>query len=99
MFGAARLMQAKARDHAESHTCGVAKKFPVNPAHPERNCWGCDMYCAADAMACGNGSERTQHPVETWGEDWMEWGGPQAAEAQPAAAIKVIPIVALDPKG
>lgn len=92
-------MQTKTRVRCESHTRGVAKKFPVNPAHPERNCWGCDMYCPSDAMACGNGSERTQHPVETWGEDWMEWSGPRAADPQPAAAIKVIPIVPLDPKG
>ncbi|WP_261311974.1 DUF3079 domain-containing protein [Stenotrophomonas sp. DR822] len=27
-------------------------------------------YCAADALACGNGSGRTQHPIETQGEDW-----------------------------
>lgn len=25
-------------------------------------------------MACGNGSDRTQHPVELFGEDWQEWG-------------------------
>jgi hypothetical protein len=24
-------------------------------------------------MACGNGTERTQHPVELLGEDWLEW--------------------------
>ena len=42
----------------------MAKKFPVNPKHPERNCWGCDKYCSAKSMMCGNGSERTQHPVE-----------------------------------
>lgn len=52
----------------------MAKKFPVNPAHPERTCWGCDRYCAADAMICGNGTERTQHPVETFGEGWEGWG-------------------------
>lgn len=52
----------------------MAKKFPVNPTHPERNCWGCDHYCSAKSMMCGNGSERTQHPVELFGEDWLEWG-------------------------
>lgn len=30
-------------------------------------------------MLCGNGSERTQHPVELFGEGWREWGEPQAA--------------------
>ncbi|HJV61602.1 MAG TPA: DUF3079 domain-containing protein [Albitalea sp.] len=52
----------------------MTKKFPVNPKHPERTCWGCDKYCPATSLMCGNGSERTQHPVETFGEDWLEWG-------------------------
>ncbi|MGE8279668.1 MAG: DUF3079 domain-containing protein [Stenotrophomonas sp.] len=53
----------------------VAKPFPLNPKHPERICWGCDRYCATDALACGNGSDRTQHPVEYQGEDWyLAWG-------------------------
>ena len=48
----------------------MAKKFPVNPSHPERICWGCDLYCPAKALACGNGAERTMHPAELFGEDW-----------------------------
>lgn len=48
----------------------MAKKFPHNPSHPERICWGCDLYCPAKALACGNGAERTMHPVELFGEDW-----------------------------
>lgn len=52
----------------------MSKKFPIHPAHPERTCWGCDLYCPANSMACGNGSDRTQHPVELFGEDWQEWG-------------------------
>jgi hypothetical protein len=55
----------------------MAKKFPINPAHPERTCWGCDVYCASQAMACGNGADRTQHPVELFGEDWDSWDGTQ----------------------
>jgi hypothetical protein len=54
----------------------MAKRFPSNPAHPERNCWGCDKYCAVDALACGNGSERTQHPAELFGADWETWEPP-----------------------
>jgi len=50
------------------------KKFPINPANPHRTCWGCDQYCAADAMRCGNGSERVQHPFELFGEGWQDWG-------------------------
>ena len=52
----------------------IRRKFPIHPAHPERNCWGCDRYCASNAMLCGNGSERTQHPLELFGEDWLETG-------------------------
>lgn len=52
----------------------MARKFPLRPAHPERTCWGCDRYCAANAMICGNGSERTQHPMELFGDDWAQEG-------------------------
>lgn len=52
----------------------MAKKFPIKPAHPERVCWGCDKFCAADAMQCGNGSVATPHPSELFGDDWMSWG-------------------------
>lgn len=52
----------------------MARKFPLNPPHPERTCWGCDRYCPRDDMACGNGSERTQHPVELFGEGWESGG-------------------------
>jgi hypothetical protein len=51
----------------------MAKKLPTHPKHPERICWGCDNYCAADSLSCGNGSERTLHPVELFGDDWLEW--------------------------
>ena len=49
------------------------EKIPINPKHPERICWGCDKYCSADDLRCGNGTIRTQHPVELFGEDWAEW--------------------------
>jgi hypothetical protein len=48
-------------------------KISLNPKHPERVCWGCDKYCSADDLRCGNGTIRTQHPIELFGEDWMEW--------------------------
>jgi len=56
-----------------------AKKFPLRPTHPERVCWGCDKYCPADSLICGNGSGRTEHPIEVLGEDWYcywegDWG-------------------------
>lgn len=54
-----------------------AKKFPLHPKHPERICWGCDKYCPADSLICGNGSDRTEHPMEALGVDWYleeNWG-------------------------
>ncbi len=66
----------------------MAKKFPLHPKHPERICWGCDKYCAVDAMYCGNGSERTAHPVEWFGEDWMDW---KREEADPVLPAKPLP--------
>jgi hypothetical protein len=62
----------------------VAKKFPVTPKNPQRICWGCDRYCPADSLACGNGSERTQHPAELFGEDWQDFGLDAAADGQAA---------------
>ncbi|MFY2606102.1 DUF3079 domain-containing protein [Achromobacter ruhlandii] len=55
----------------------MVKKFPLHPKHPERICWGCDRYCPTDALACGNGSDRTMHPAELLGDDWHtvgNWG-------------------------
>ena len=52
----------------------MTKKFPVAPKSPHRICWGCDKYCPADSLACGNGSERAPHPSELFGTDWLEWG-------------------------
>ena len=55
----------------------MAKKFPLHPKFPERICWGCDKYCAAKDLVCGNGSGRTLHPMELWGDDWYkdgDWG-------------------------
>lgn len=60
----------------------MSKKFPINPPHPERVCWGCDLFCSAKDMRCGNGSDRTMHPAELFGQDWQEWGGP--TDAKPA---------------
>ncbi len=47
-------------------------RFPLRPKRPEKICWGCDKFCAADKMLCGNGSDRSQHPIETIGDDWYE---------------------------
>jgi hypothetical protein len=65
----------------------MAKKFPRHPKHPERICWGCDKYCPADNLICGNGSGRTEHPAETFGEDWYLWGDWEVeAEPDPPAS-------------
>ncbi len=43
-----------------------------HPKHPERICWGCDRYCPADDLSCGNGTVRTPHPIELLGENWCD---------------------------
>ncbi len=69
----------------------MAKKFPVAPKNPQRICWGCDRYCPADSLACGNGSERTQHPAELFGEDWMDWGLDAASDCSAVADPATVP--------
>jgi hypothetical protein len=64
----------------------MVRRIPTRPAHPERICWGCDRYCAANDLRCGNGKERTQHPLETFGPDWMEFL--QSSEEDPALALR-----------
>jgi hypothetical protein len=56
------------------------KALPEKPAHPERICWGCDRLCSATDLACGNGTERTMHPMELFGEDWKQWADGQGIE-------------------
>ncbi|HVW24987.1 MAG TPA: TIGR04053 family radical SAM/SPASM domain-containing protein [Polyangiaceae bacterium] len=64
-------------------------RVPLKPPHPERVCWGCDKYCPADELTCGNGTERTPHPVELFGDDWQQWAAsdnaPEAATASEAS--------------
>jgi hypothetical protein len=62
------------------------KAMPLHPRHPERICWGCDKYCAADELACGNGTIRTPHPLELFGDDWVEWSAEPDATAPFIAA-------------
>lgn len=74
----------------------MTKKFPNHPANPERICWGCDKYCPANAMMCGNGSDRTQHPYELFGEGWQDWGNndappPEPTEPTDASATRATP--------
>jgi len=73
----------------------VAKKFPIAPSNPERICWGCDAYCPANDMRCGNGSDRTPHPAELFGDDWDTWGLDDVAAA---AAPDAQPSVVVSPK-
>jgi hypothetical protein len=60
--------------------------IPLNPRHPERTCWGCDKYCPAADLRCGNGTIRTPHPAELFGDDWLEWaetrGTPALSEVE-----------------
>lgn len=48
----------------------VVKRSSIYPPHTERICWGCDRWCPATHMVCGNGKERTEHPCELFGDSW-----------------------------
>ena len=58
---------------AEAPPRHAAPNTPLAPKHPERICWGCDKYCPENDLACGNGTIRTPHPIELFGQDWLEW--------------------------
>ena len=66
-------------------------KIPLNPAHPERTCWGCDLYCPAGDLRCGNGTIRTMHPCELFGPDWLDWATRERGSAEPADAGALAP--------
>jgi hypothetical protein len=53
------------------------------PEHPERVCWGCSRYCPADDLACGNGTVRTLHPSELFGDEWAILLGDRESREQP----------------
>lgn len=38
-------------------------------------------------MRCGNGSDRTMHPVELFGEGWQDWGGQAEAPKDKLVAV------------
>lgn len=64
----------------------MARHFPIHPANPQRICWGCDKYCAADSMACS--AERTPHLAELFGDDWQDWTpGCTPPEREPDNAV------------
>lgn len=75
------------------------KRSLIRPLHPERVCWGCERLCPADALACGNGTERTMHPLELFGDDWLamaeangaSWDLPADASGAPPRAAPVSP--------
>ena len=56
-------------------------KMPIRPAHPESICWGCDKYCPAEQLGCANGTIRTPHPCELFGDDWLDWALNESTDA------------------
>jgi DUF3079 family protein len=73
-------------------------RMPIHPSRPDRVCWGCDHYCPASDLACGNGTIRTLHPSELFGEDWPEWfDRPQPGAADRDAAARLSDFLQRDP--
>jgi len=58
-------------------------RLPLTPKNPDRVCWGCDKFCPADDMRCGNGTIRCPHPIEIFGDDWVK----EVRAAVPPAAL------------
>lgn len=72
----------------------MAKKFPIAPKQPQRICWGCDKYCSADDLQCGNGCERIQHPIELDGAEWYKKGDwSNLLSHEQMQELKLIPII------
>ncbi len=67
-------------------------KNPLFPKNPERVCWGCDKYCPADALDCGNGTVRTQHPVEIFGEDWLEFSSTKRDAERESSGLQLLTV-------
>ena len=67
-----------------------ALTLPLHPKHPERICWGCDRYCPADDMVCGNGTIRCPHPCELFGPDWLEVDASPSGEQESSPAVPVL---------
>jgi hypothetical protein len=61
-------------------------RINYRPVHPERICWGCEKYCPAENLACGNGTIRCPHPVELFGDEWLESVAEEPASAADSAA-------------
>jgi hypothetical protein len=71
------------------------QKVSCQPKNPERICWGCDEYCPADAMRCGNGADRTAHPAELFGDDWQAGNLVVIRSFRWAGSTRLTPLTAL----
>jgi hypothetical protein len=65
------------------------RRISLQPSRPERICWGCDKYCPADDLACGNGTIRTPHPAELFGADWVAWADPGPSAVSEAVSAEL----------
>ncbi len=65
---------------------GAPPRLPLHPKRPERICWGCDRFCPADDLYCGNGTIRTPHPAELFGDDWDQWARDRPGATRSAGA-------------
>ena len=59
----------------------------LRPLAPHRH--GEEVPPPAGATACGNGSDRTPHPAELFGDDWHAWQPPVEGGAAEAASPDV----------
>jgi Protein of unknown function (DUF3079) len=48
-------------------------KDPFAARQPGASLLGLQQVLPGDDLACGNGTIRTPHPCELFGDDWLEW--------------------------
>ena len=77
------VIRREARPDAHWNQGFFMKRIPLQPSRPERICWGCDKYCPADDLDCGNGTIRTPHPAELFGADWVDWADRASLSTDP----------------
>ena len=59
----------------------------ITPKHPDRICWGCEKLCPVNHLNCRE--TRVPHPVELFGEDWLEPGPEHISSPAPDSLFPI----------
>ncbi|MBS1834896.1 MAG: DUF3079 domain-containing protein [Acidobacteria bacterium] len=67
----------------------------LRPKHPERICWGCDLYCPAHDLRCRE--TRVPHPIEPFGGCGPE-GSEYASNTRLVSLLPTPAVVDVEPR-